>query len=62
MAKKIAFVLSGGGMRGCFQVGALQYLMKVKNIIPDIVCGISTGSLQALGVALNIDLEEFWKS
>jgi len=53
-------VLSGGGLRGCFQVGALQYLMQVKKIIPDIVCGISTGSLQALGVAQGTDLEKFW--
>jgi NTE family protein len=58
--KKTAFVLSGGGLRGCFQVGVLQYLMQVKKIVPDIVCGISTGSLQALGVAQGIDLEKFW--
>ncbi len=58
--KKTAFVLSGGGLRGCFQVGALQYLMKEKKIVPDIVCGISTGSLQALGVAQGTDLEQFW--
>jgi NTE family protein len=58
--KKTAFVLSGGGLRGCFQVGALKYLMEEKGIKPDIVCGISTGSLQAVGVALGIDLEQFW--
>jgi NTE family protein len=58
--KKTAFVLSGGGLRGCFQVGALKYLMEEKKIKPDIVCGISTGSLQAVGVALGIDLENLW--
>ncbi|MBN1797539.1 MAG: patatin-like phospholipase family protein [Spirochaetales bacterium] len=58
--KKTAFVLSGGGLRGCFQVGALKYLMEEKKIKPDIVCGISTGSLQALGVAQGINLEKFW--
>jgi NTE family protein len=57
--KKTAFVLSGGGLRGCFQVGALKYL-KDEGIKPDIVCGISTGSLQAVGVTLDMDMVELW--
>ena len=46
-----AFICSGGGLRGCFQVGAIDYLVNTKKILPDLVCGISTGSLQALGLA-----------
>jgi len=59
---KTAFVLSGGGSRGAFQVGALKYLCRVKGIVPDIVIGISTGSLQGLAVAQqDLDvLEQVW--
>jgi NTE family protein len=59
---KTAFVLSGGGAKGAFQVGALIWLCKIKNIVPDIVIGISTGSLQGLAVAQqDIDLlHEIW--
>lgn len=45
-----AFICSGGGLRGCFQVGAIDYLVGTAGILPDLVCGISTGSLQALGL------------
>jgi NTE family protein len=48
---KTAFVLSGGGAKGAFQVGALNYLMNIKQIKPDIITGISTGALQALAIA-----------
>ncbi|OGS39237.1 MAG: hypothetical protein A2551_03735 [Elusimicrobia bacterium RIFOXYD2_FULL_34_30] len=48
---KTAFVLSGGAAKGAFQVGAINYLMGEKKIIPDIVIGISTGSLQSVPVA-----------
>ena len=60
---KTAFVLSGGGAKGAFQVGVIKYLCGVKNIVPDIVIGISTGSLQGLAVAQqDIDLlESIWK-
>lgn len=50
---KTAFVLSGGGAKGCFQVGAINYLVRERGIVPDIVVGISTGSLQAVGFALD---------
>jgi len=60
---KTAFVLSGGGAKGAFQVGALLYLCKIKKIVPDIVVGISTGSLQGLAVAQqDVDLlEQVWR-
>jgi NTE family protein len=59
---KTAFVLSGGGARGSFQVGALKYLCERKRIVPDIVIGISTGSLQGLAVAQQdlAILEQVW--
>jgi predicted acylesterase/phospholipase RssA len=47
-----AFICSGGGLRGCFQVGAIDYLVSTAGIVPDLVCGISTGSLQALGLTV----------
>ena len=58
--KKIALVLSGGGFKGAFQVGALEYLRdNWDRIAPDrpplsfdIVAGVSVGSLNGLLVAL----------
>ena len=57
--KKLALVLSGGGFKGAFQVGALQYLRENwQQIAPqrpplsfDIVAGVSVGSLNGLLVA-----------
>lgn len=69
--KKIALVLSGGGFKGAFQVGALQYLRdNWQQIAPDrpplnfdIVAGVSVGSLNGLLVALNkfSELESLWE-
>ncbi|THH36446.1 patatin-like phospholipase family protein [Neolewinella litorea] len=68
--KKIALVLSGGGFKGAFQVGALQYLRENwDRIAPhrpplsfDIVAGVSVGSLNGLMVALDKfdDLVQLW--
>ena len=68
--KKLALVLSGGGFKGAFQVGALAYLRdNWEQIAPqrpplsfDIVAGVSVGSLNGLLVALNrFDvLERLW--
>lgn len=44
---KTAIVLSGGGARGDFQLGALTALEEM-GIRPDIVCGTSVGALNAL--------------
>jgi len=46
----LGIVFSGGGFKGCFQVGAIQALEE-KNIKPDMVAGVSTGNLQAVMVA-----------
>jgi len=68
--KNVALVLSGGGFRGAFQVGALNYLEQNWNtIFPDheklqfdIVSGVSVGSLNGLLVASDefSVLQELW--
>lgn len=68
--KKIALVLSGGGFKGAFQVGALEYLRdNWDKIAPDrpplsfdIVAGVSVGSLNGLLVALGRfdELQQLW--
>lgn len=45
-----AIVLSGGGSHGDFEVGALRYLFDHGHV-PDIVCGTSAGSINAVKVA-----------
>ncbi|NJB87162.1 NTE family protein [Lewinella marina] len=69
--KKLALVLSGGGFKGAFQVGALQYLRENwDRIAPhrpplsfDIVAGVSVGSLNGMMVALDQfdELEQLWE-
>jgi NTE family protein len=59
-----AFVLSGGGAKGAFQVGALKFLMMDSGIKPDFVVGTSTGALNALGIShIGIEgTEKVWRS
>lgn len=45
--KKIAFVLGGGSIKGAYQIGQMHTLIH-KNIYPNIITGISVGSLNAL--------------
>ena len=47
----LALVLSGGGAKGAFQVGVLDELITNRGVKVDIVVGVSTGALQAVGVA-----------
>jgi NTE family protein len=63
----IAIVLSGGGAKGSFEVGALLALREIWNEVrPRIVCGSSVGAINALAVAENSDgsginkLETIW--
>lgn len=58
--KKLALVLSGGGFKGAFQVGALEYLLYNPVLIEDevididhfdIISGVSVGSLNGAFVA-----------
>jgi predicted acylesterase/phospholipase RssA len=50
-AGSTAFVLAGGGTKGSFEAGALQYLVGVEHIIPDIVTATSAGAIAATVLA-----------
>jgi len=45
---KTAYVLSGGGAKGAFQVGAMSYLDQI-GVKPDMIFGTSVGALNAAG-------------
>lgn len=51
MAGELAIVLSGGGAKGAFQVGVVHELVVNRGVKFDIIAGVSTGALQALGTA-----------
>lgn len=51
MAKQQAWVLSGGGTRGAFEAGAVEYLHHSKQRQPDILTGTSAGSICAAVLA-----------
>jgi NTE family protein len=46
-----AFVLAGGGTKGSFEAGALQYLVGMEHITPDIVTATSAGAIAATVLA-----------
>ena len=46
-----AFVLAGGGTKGSFEVGVLQYLVGVEGIAPDIIAATSAGAIAATVLA-----------
>ncbi|CAG0933152.1 hypothetical protein TFLX_02942 [Thermoflexales bacterium] len=52
MAKKTALVLSGGGAKGAFQVGAEKYAREVKGYTWDIIAGVSVGALNGAMLAM----------
>jgi NTE family protein len=52
MAKKTALVLSGGGAKGAFQVGAEKYAREVKGYKWDIIAGVSVGALNGVMLAM----------
>src|SRR5271169_396452 len=54
-----AFVLAGGGTKGSFEVGALQYLIATEGIIPDIITATSAGAIGAVVLAQARTLPEF---
>lgn len=64
MAPRRTVVLSGGGSKGAFQVGALNYLMGSLGYTFDVVTGVSVGSLNASMVAQNKlrELNAFWST
>ncbi len=59
-----ALVLSGGGTKGIFQFGALEYLLKERQDHFRIICGVSSGALNAMMVAQGLDyfekLKDIW--
>jgi NTE family protein len=64
MAKKTALVLSGGGAKGAFQVGAEKYAREVKGYRWDVIAGVSVGALN--GAMLSMQkydrLLEIWNT
>ena len=62
-----AFVLSGGGARGAFQVGALRALLEAGER-PDVIVGTSIGAWNGAWIARDpsleamSELEEIWRS
>jgi len=54
-----AFVLAGGGTKGSFEVGALQYLVGTERIIPDIITATSAGAIVASVLAQARTFAEF---
>ena len=62
---KRALVLSGGGAKGAFQLGALEYIRENKPSFFDfsIIAGVSVGSLNAVMLAQDkfTQLQKLWK-
>ena len=69
--QKFALVLSGGGFRGAFQLGALNYLKKNWHLIDatakpmkfDLISGVSAGALNGVMIAMDkiVELNELWE-
>ncbi|MDO8969703.1 MAG: patatin-like phospholipase family protein [Saprospiraceae bacterium] len=64
MAKKTALILSGGGAKGAFQVGAEKYAREVKGYHWDIIAGVSVGALNGAMLAMQkvARLWEIWNT
>jgi NTE family protein len=63
-SKKIALVLSGGGARGAFQVGAEKYAREAKGYHWNIIAGVSVGAMNGAMLAMHRydRLLEIWQS
>jgi len=61
---KTALVLSGGGAKGAFQVGAEKYLRQEKGYSWDVIGGVSVGALNGTMLAMEKyeRLEAIWKT
>ena len=64
MPKKTALVLSGGGAKGAFQVGAERYAREVKGYKWDVIAGVSVGALNGVMLAMEKyeQLYELWNT
>jgi NTE family protein len=60
--RKVALILSGGGARGAFQVGAEMYAREAKGYQWDIIAGVSVGAMNAAMLAMRhyTRLLELW--
>ncbi len=60
----LGLALSGGGAKGAFQVGVLDYLVNDRNVDFRIIGGVSTGALQAMMAAQGEvkKLRQIWES
>jgi len=58
---KTAFVLSGGGAKGAFQVGVMEYLLET-GVTPEALYGTSVGALNSAGYAFQgmAGLKNLW--
>ncbi len=54
-----AFVLAGGGTKGSFEVGVLQYLVGEEGILPQVVTATSAGAIAATVLSQARTREEF---
>jgi NTE family protein len=54
-----AFVLAGGGTKGSFEVGVLQYLVGVEGIVPDLITATSAGAIAATVLSQARGRDEF---
>ena len=61
-SRKTALILSGGGARGAFQVGAEKYAREVKGYHWDVIAGVSVGALNGAMLAMHryARLIELW--
>lgn len=64
MPSKTALVLSGGGAKGAFQVGAEKYAREVKGYEWDLIAGVSVGALNGAMLAAHKfqRLMELWNN
>jgi NTE family protein len=66
-----ALVLSGGGVKGAYQIGVLKKWMGEQGLDYDIMCGVSVGALNVAGLAMTPKghpceaiamMEHFWRT
>jgi len=55
----VGFVFSGGGAKGSFSAGAVDYLIRERNVLPSIITGTSAGSICAAVLAQARSAAEF---
>jgi NTE family protein len=58
--RSIGLVLSGGGAKGSFSAGAVDYLIREKGLRPSIITGTSAGSICAAVLSQARSSEEFY--